>query len=107
LRRGRVSARELLGKPRVQPLALPGQDRLVDGLCEQRVAEAVVARRALGNEHAVLNGSSQQLARVALRHSGGSANERVADVASGGGGQAKDAPSPVIELPNALQQHLT
>ena len=54
-RRGRA-ARELVGEPRVQLLALAGQDRRVDRLGEQGVAEAEAARRLVGDEDAVLDG---------------------------------------------------
>ena len=56
LRRRRSSAaRELVGEPRVQLLALAGQDRRVDRLREQRVAEAEAAGRLVGDEDAVLD----------------------------------------------------
>ena len=66
-RRRRSAARELFGQPRVQLLALAGQDRRVDRLRQQRVAEAEAARRRLGDEDAVLHRPAQRLAQVALR----------------------------------------
>ena len=53
--RGGGAARELVGEPRVQLLALAGEDRRVDGLRQQRVAEAEAAARLVGDEHAVLD----------------------------------------------------
>ena len=65
LRRCRGSAaRELFGEPRVQLLALAGQDRRVDRLRQERVAEAEAAGRLLGDEDAVLDGPAQRLAHV-------------------------------------------
>ena len=64
-----AAARELVGEPRVQLLALAGQDRRVDGLGQQRVAEAEAAGRLLGDEDAVLDRLAQRLAHVALRKS--------------------------------------
>ena len=50
----RCRALELLGEPAVQPLPLAGQDGRVDGLGEQRVAEAEAA--PVGDEHALVDG---------------------------------------------------
>ena len=74
LRRRRGSAaRELFGEPRVQFLALAGQDRRVDRLREERVAEAEAARRLLGDEDAVLDRLAQRLAHVGARGSAATA----------------------------------
>ena len=67
LRRGGSGAGKLAGEPCVQLLALAGQDRRVDRLRQERVAEAKAARRLLGDEHAVLDGHAQRLAHLALR----------------------------------------
>jgi hypothetical protein len=48
-RRRAAAARELLGEPRVQLLALARQQRGVDRLGQQRVAEAEAAGRLLGH----------------------------------------------------------
>jgi hypothetical protein len=44
------AAPELVGEPRVQPLALAEQDRPVDRLCQERVAETEAAGRLVGDE---------------------------------------------------------
>ena len=65
LRRRRGSAaRELFGQLRVQLLALAGQDRRVDRLRQERVAEAEAAGRLVGDEDAVLDRPAQRLAHV-------------------------------------------
>ena len=62
----RAAPREFVGDPGMELLALAGQHRRVDGLCEQRVAEAEAARRRLGDENAVLHRPAQRLTQVAL-----------------------------------------
>ena len=49
----------------MQLLALAGQDRRVDRLRQQRVAEAEAAGRLVGDEDAVLDRLAQRLAHVA------------------------------------------
>ena len=93
-RRRGAAARELVGEPRVQLLALAGQDRRVDRLGQQRVAEAEAAGRLVGDEDAVLDRPAQRLAHVALRQRRRGAEQRVGDVASGGRGQAQQALRP-------------
>ena len=70
-------------------LALARQDRRVDRLGQQRVAEAEAARRLVGDEHAVLDRRAQRLAHVALRQRRRGAQQRVGDVAPGCCGQAQ------------------
>jgi hypothetical protein len=56
--RGR-GARELVGQPCVQFLALAREDRRVDRRCQDRVPEAEDARCLVGNEDFVLGGLAQ------------------------------------------------
>ena len=58
---------ERVCEPRVQLLALAGQDRRVDRLGEERVAEAEGAARLVGDEDAVLDRLAQRLAQLGLR----------------------------------------
>src|SRR4029453_8920472 len=53
-------ARKFLGEPRVQLLALAGQDGRVDRLGQQRVAEAEAAGLLLGDQDAMLHGPAQR-----------------------------------------------
>ena len=78
------AARELLGQLRVQLLALTGQDRRVDRLRQERVAEAEAAGRLVGDEDAVLDCPAQRLAYVTFRERRDRAEQRVRDVSSGG-----------------------
>ena len=103
-RRRSAAARELVGEPRVQFLPLAGQDRRVDRLGEQGVAEAEAARRLLGDEDAVVDRPTQRLAHVGLRERRRRAEQRVAHVASGGRGQAQEALRRGVELRDPLQQ---
>ena len=105
-RRRGPAAGELLGEPRVQLLALAGQDRRVDRLRQERVAEAEAAGRLLGDEDAVLDRLAQRLAHLALRERRDGAEQRVADVASGGRGQAQQALRRTVEPVDALQQQV-
>ena len=50
----------------MQLLALAGQQRRVDHLRQQRVAEAEAAGRLLGDQDAVLDGLAQRLAHLVL-----------------------------------------
>ena len=85
LRRGRGHAlRELVGDPGVQVLALAGEDRRVDRLRQERVAETEAVRRLFGDEDAVLDGLPQRFAHFMLSEVRDRAEERVADVASDG-----------------------
>ena len=105
-RRRGPAARELVGEPRVQLLALAGEDRRVDRLGQERVAEAEAARRLVGDEDAVLDRPAQRLAHVALREPGRRAQQRVADVAPGRRGQAQQALRRPVEPGDALQQQV-
>src|SRR6266545_541739 len=92
LRRGRSSAtRELFGQLRVKLLALAGEDRRVDRLGEQGVAEAEAAGCLVGDENALLDRLSKRLANVLLRARSERAQQRVAHVTSGGRGQTQEA----------------
>ena len=90
-RRCGAAARELVCEPRVQPLALAGQDRRVDRLRQERVAEAEAAGRLVGDEDPVLDRPAQRLAHLALRQPGDRAQQRVGDVTSGRRGEAQQA----------------
>ena len=103
--RRRLAARELVGEPRVQLLALAGQQRGVDRLGEERVAEAK-APSLIGDEDAVLDGTAQRLAHVVLRQPRRGAQQRVADVAPGRGRQPQHALRPAVEARHASQQQL-
>jgi hypothetical protein len=103
--RGRA-ARELLGEPRVQLLALAGQQRRVDRLRQQRMAEAEAAARLVGHEDAVLDRPAQRLAHDTLRQRRHGAEQRVPDVASCGCGQAQQAPRRGVEPGHTLQQQV-
>ncbi len=105
-RRRGAAARELLGEPRVQLLALAGQDRRVDRLRQERVAEAEAAGCLVGDEDAVLDGLAQRLAHLALGQRRDGAEQRVPDVASGGRGHAQQALRRGVELVDALQQQV-
>jgi hypothetical protein len=104
-RRGRA-AREFLREPGVELLALAGQDRGGDRLRQQRVAEPEAAGRLLGDQHAVVDRLAQRLAHLALGEPRDGGEQRVADVASGGRGQAQQAPRPVVEPGHALEQQV-
>jgi hypothetical protein len=95
-RRGRA-ARQLLREPGVQLLALAGQQRRVDRLRQERVAEAEAAGRLVGDQDAVLDGLAQRLAHLALRRFRHGVQQRVADVAPGGRGQPQQALGPAVE----------
>ena len=66
-RRRGSAACELVGEPRVQLLALTGQDRPVDRLRKQRVAEAEAAACLVGDEDAVLDRLAERVLNIALR----------------------------------------
>jgi hypothetical protein len=70
------AARELVGEPRVQLLALAGQDGRVDRLRQQGVAEAEAAGRLGGDQDAVRDGLAQRPAQVALWQRGHGAEQR-------------------------------
>ena len=102
----RAATRELVGDPGMELLALAGQHRRVDGLCEQRVTKAEAAPRRLGNENAVLHRPAQGLAQVALGQLRDLTEERVTNVASGGGGQPQDTLGRVVEAADALEEEV-
>jgi len=86
----------------VQLLALAGQDGRVDRLRQQGVPEAEAAGRLVGDEDTVLDRLAQRLAKIALRHRRQRAQQRVADVAPGGRGQAQQALRRRVEPGDAL-----
>jgi hypothetical protein len=70
------------------------------------VAETEAAGRLLGHEHAVLDGLAKRLAQVGFGQPGHGPEQRVADVASGGRGQAQQALRRSVEPGGALQQQV-
>ena len=86
-----VTARQLVGEARVQPLPLAGQDRAVDRLGEQRMTEAVPPAALVGHEDAMLDRRAQRLAHAALGERRDGDEQRIGDVASSGGGYAQQA----------------
>ena len=103
-RSSRRVARELVGKQRVQLLALTGQDRRVDRLRQERVAEAEAAGRLIGDEDSVLDRLPQRPAHLALRKVRHLTEQRVRHVASGGGRHAQHALCRRVQPDHALQQ---
>ena len=71
-------------------LALPGQQRPVDRLGEQRVAEAEGAGRMVGDEHVVLDRLAQRARELQLGERRHGVEQPVGDVAAGDGGDAQD-----------------
>ena len=105
-RRGGRGARQFPGEAGVQLLALAGEDRRVDGFGQQRVAEPEGARGLVGDEDLVLDGLAQRLAHVGLGDRGEGAEQRVADVAPGGGRQPQQALGRGVEPFHPLQQQV-
>jgi hypothetical protein len=99
---GGCAAGELVGESRVQLLALARQDRRVDRLRQERVAEAEAAGRLLGNEDAVLDCPAQRLAHGALRERCQSPKQGVSDVAACGRRQSQQALRRAVEPGYAL-----
>ena len=105
LRRGSGPAvRELVCKPRVQVLALPGQDRRVDGLREKRVTESEAVRRLLGDEDSVLDCLAQRLAHIGFGKCCDGGEESILGVASDGRRHLQKALCASVEFGHALQQ---
>ena len=104
--RGRRSsaAGELVGQLRVKFLALAGQDRRVDRLGEECVAEAEAAACLVGDENAVLDRLPERVLQVVLGAGGELPEQRIADVASGGRSEAQEALRRRVEPGDALQQ---
>ena len=105
-RRCGSAARKLVGQPRVQLLALAGENRRVDRLRQQRVAEAEGARRRLGHQDAVLHRQAERVAQVVLRKPRCCAEQRISDLTPGGRRQAQQAERRSIEPDHALQEQL-
>jgi hypothetical protein len=98
---------ERVGEPCVQLLAFAGQDRCVDRLGEERVAEAEAPRRRVGDEHPVLDGLAERLAHVALGRCRGRAQQGVTDVAPDGRCDLEQAPGRSVEPVHTLQEQVT
>ena len=105
-RRRRFAALELGGEPRVQLLALAGQQRFVDRLGQQRVAEAKAACRLIGDEHAVIDRPAQTLAHGELGQRGRVAEQQIVHFAPRGSGQLQQALRPAVEPRHALQKQV-
>jgi hypothetical protein len=90
----------------VQLLALAGQQRRVDRLGQQRVAEAEAAGRLHRGHDAVLDRLPQRLAHVALGQRRRGTQQPVAHVAPGGRGQAQQALRRGVEPGHPLQQQV-
>ena len=101
------AARELSSKPRVQPFALPRQDRRVDRLREERMPEAEAPGLRLGDEDAVLHRLAERVAQLPLGQLRDCPEQRVADFASGCRGQAQQGLGRVAEAGDALQEEIT
>jgi hypothetical protein len=104
--RGGRGAGQLPGEPGVQLLALAGQDRRVDGFGQQRVAEPEGARGLVGDQDLVLDGLAQRVAHAGLGDRGERAEQRVADIAPGRGGQAQQALGRGVEPADPLEQQV-
>ena len=105
-RRGGRGTRQFPGEAGVQRLALAGQDRRVDGFGQQRVAKPEGARGLVGDEDLVLDGLAQRPPHVGLGDRGEGAEQRVADVAPGGGRQPQQALRRGVEPFHPLQQQV-
>ena len=90
----------------MQLLTLARQDRRVDRLRQERVAEAEAAGGLVGDEDAVVDGAAQRLAHLGLGQRGSRAQQRVADVAPRSRGEPQQAPRPLVEARHALQQQV-
>ena len=88
----------------MQILALARQQGAVDRLGEERVAEAKAA--LIGDEDTVVDGAAKRLAHVALLQPRRGAQQRVANVAPGCGGQSQHALRPAIEPRYPSQQQV-
>ena len=98
------TARELLGEPRVQLLALPGEDRRVDRLGQQRVAEpeAACRRSATSTPCSTAWRSDSRTSRSGSPAIARSSGYR--DFAPGRRGQPQHALRRLVQAGDALQQ---
>ena len=96
------ATRKLLGQLRVELLPLAGQNRRVDRLREQGVAEAEAAGGLVGDEDMVLDCLSKRVLHVALWAGSEGAEQSVAHVASGGRGKPQEALRCSVEPGDAL-----
>jgi hypothetical protein len=88
----------------VHRLALAGQERCVDHLCEQCVPEPVRPGVLVGYEHAVLDGLLQRLQELMLRQRDHCGEERVGDVASRGCSHSQHRAADRVEAGDALKK---
>jgi hypothetical protein len=89
--------RQLLGNPRVQFLALTGQNRRVDRLRKECVPEAEDPCPRLGYENVARNRLAQQVAHLRLGQRRRCAKQRVFDVAAGSSRHAQQALRRTVE----------
>jgi hypothetical protein len=99
-------AGQLPGQPGMQVFALAGQDRRVDGFGQQRVAEPEGARGLVGDQDLVLDRLAQRVTHAGLGDRGERAEQWVADVAPGRGGQAQQALGRGVEPADPLEQQV-
>ena len=87
-------------------LTLAGQQRLVDGLGEQRVTEAEAAVRLIRHQDVVLDGLAQRLGDRELRRVHHDGQQPVRDVPAGGGDDAQHRSGVRIEAGDAGDQQV-
>nr|WP_264674201.1 hypothetical protein [Nocardioides lijunqiniae] len=86
----------------VEADALAGQQVVVDGLAQERVAEGVVV--AVGDEDVRLDGPAQALVERDGDQARGGLEHLVGDLAAAGAGRPDDLPGVVVEAVQAHQQ---
>ena len=91
----------------MQLLTLAREDRRVDGLGQERVAEAESAGCLIGAEHTMLDGLAQRLARVTLGQPRDRAKQRVGHVAPRRRRDAQQGLCRTIEPVDTLKQQIT
>ena len=92
------------GELGVQPDPLAGQEVVVDGLAEQRVAEGVVP--VAGDQDVALDGRAQALLEGVVSGVGGDREQLVGDPAAGDAGGADDLARGLIEAVEPDEEHL-
>ena len=108
LRRGRgLTPGECFGELCVQLLALAGQDRRVDRLGEQGVAETESAGCLDRDQDRVVDRLPERVVDLVLRELGQCQQQRIADVAPGGRGQPQHVLRSSVELGHTLEQQVT
>ena len=93
-------------KARVELLPLAGQQRVVDGLGEQRVTEAEAAVRLIRHQDVLLDGLAQRLGDGALRRVHHDGQQPVRDVPAGGGDDAQYRSGVCIEAGDGGDQQV-